>query len=396
MSQKLTFEILRDNFLISPEAVQDYAVAAMEYLAGKRIEDGFFSSLELPDVPSNVALVTLTGVLTKSDICGGQGSRTLSNQIADAASDPNISAIIVYSENCPGGQVDGTKALADAVIAAKAIKPVIGAVSGMSCSASVWVQSGCSEVYATSPTDQIGCIGVFGRMKNPAKAKNDGDYIEVYSDLSPDKNGESRSVEVMKELYLNPVAAMFQADVKAGRDGKLKLNKEDVLSGKTYLANPAKEYGLIDGILPFPQIVSRALSLSQQQNKNKMSTTKILVAGAAAFASVLTAAAAESFAVVDDIGFGLTEDQLNKLESHLSSQATSLTAANNRIAELTAAATASQTNVANLTAEVARLKTGNAGVFTAPVITGEDAPPGGQGSKFLTSYDQMVIELKQK
>lgn len=245
-----------------------YAHAAFEYLTGKIVPTGFFSSIELPNTPDNVALIPMAGVLTKSDVCDSPGSRTLTSMIEVAAKNPDIESIIIYSENCPGGQVDGTKIMADAIRRAKRNKPVIGAISGMACSAGMWVLSQCDDVFATSETDQVGCIGVMARMKNPnTVAPGEATYITVYSDLSPDKNAEFRDPEILKKSYLNPVAKLFHDAVIDGRGDRLHLDKEDVLSGKTYIAAEARKAGLIDGIISFDRIVSRSIFLSKNKIK---------------------------------------------------------------------------------------------------------------------------------
>lgn len=264
MVKTLTLELLRGVWLMHQPSVEVYAAMAAEYLGGREIPTGFFSSLKLPDVPDNVALIPIAGALTKSDVCGWSGTRSLGMQIEQAANNKKVEAIILMFENCPGGQVDGTQTMAEIVAAAKSKKPVIGAVSGMCASAGVWISSQCTETFATAGTDFIGCIGVMTKMKNPSRTDaKANDYVEVISDFSPDKNAEYKDISLLKEQHINPLAKIFQEAVKDGRGSKLKLSKENVLSGKTYIASQAKEFGLIDGIMPFDKIVKRSLMLAK-------------------------------------------------------------------------------------------------------------------------------------
>lgn len=253
--------------MMHADSVDLFAKMGHDILQGREVATGFFSSLELPDVPQNIALVSMVGPLMKSDVCQSQGSRSLTKQVNAAASDNSIDGIIILSESCPGGQVDGTEELANAIAAAKNKKPVIGAVSGMACSAGYRALVACNEIYAQSVTDMIGCIGVVGKMQNPKKidAQKD-DLVEVYSDLSPDKNGEFRDVETYKANILNPMAKAFHDGVVEGRGDRLKLSKENVLSGKVYLAQSAKEFGLVDGIMPMNKIIARINFLSKKYN----------------------------------------------------------------------------------------------------------------------------------
>jgi len=239
-------ELLRDAFLIAPDLVDLYSSAARDYLAGITISTDLFSKLAMPSTPENVALIPMAGVLTKADICGGLGSRSLTNMVEAAAVDPAISSIARVNK----------------------IKPVMGAISGMACSAATWILTQCQEIFATSSTDLVGCIGVMARMRNPKSVQEgEADYITIYSDLSPDKNKEFNDPDKLRESYLNPVAKIFQHDVLAGRGDRLQTAKENVLTGKTYIAGQAQKAGLIDGILPIEKIISRSLFLSKIKKK---------------------------------------------------------------------------------------------------------------------------------
>lgn len=256
-------ELLRSTWLINQDSLAYYEGVVKELLAGNSLQLGPFASLPLPATPPNVALITMAGILTKADVCGGAGSRSLANMISAAAANPQYDAIILMAENCPGGNVDGTEALAAAVQQANNIKPVVGAISGMNCSAGVWAMSGTTEQYATSSTDMYGCIGVMSRIKNSAGAE--GGIIEIISDQTPEKNIESKDAGLMKARYINPVADSFLNAVKAGRGPRLK--DEGVLRGGTYAAPLAAKAGLIDGVMPFNKIVSRALFLARKRKQ---------------------------------------------------------------------------------------------------------------------------------
>ena len=262
--------MLRDLWLMHEPSIQFYSQLAYDLLAGNKIDTSLFGELELPDVPDNIALIAMAGPLTKSDVCGSMGTRSLSKQMMTAASNPKIDAIILLSENCPGGQVDGTEEFGNSVLAAKKKKPVVGAISGMSCSAGYWAQSLCSELYTTSSTDIVGCIGVMAKMRNPKKVDaENASVIDVYSDLSPDKNIEGRDLNAYKQNQLNPTAELFHQTVMSGRGSKLKLAKENVLSGKTYIAAAAADYGMTDGTMNMNKIIARSIFLARTKNTKK-------------------------------------------------------------------------------------------------------------------------------
>ena len=370
--------------MMTETSIQAYANAAKEYLAGNIISTGFFSQIELPSVPDNIALIPINGAMTKADICGGMGTRSLTAAINQAAADPSKDSIILYFESVPGGQVDGTEIFANAIKAASELKPVLSAVSGLMASAGVWAGSQSTEIYATSATDQIGCIGVMAKLRNPATASND--TIDVISDLSPDKNAEFKDVQILKDMYLNPVAAMFQDAVKEGRGDKLKAG-DKVLTGGTFIATEAKKNGLIDGIMPFEKIVQRANYLSKKnQNKNTMSAKKNIATEAEfPFKNVLAAAKVDALAPVEE-GFAISEEALTTLDARivaLNEAETNLATATARVTELEATVAEKETAITALTATVAEY-TGKKAPMAADPIAEKDAEPDPM-TKHLTS-----------
>lgn len=380
-------------------ALRVHVDAALELLAGKEISTGLFSSMTLPDVPDNVALITINGVMTKADVCGGMGTRSMTDAINQAANDPSKKSILLYFESVPGGQVDGTSIFADAIKAASAKKPVLSAISGMCCSAGVWAASQSTEIFATSATDQIGCIGVMARLNNPAVKKDD--TIDVVSDLSPDKNAEFKDVQILKDMYLNPVAQLFQNAVIAGRGDALKIG-DKVLTGGTFIAGEAKKNGLIDGIMPFDKIVQRANYLAQKQNKNTMSATKTNIATIAEFPfqNVLAAAGIDAMAPVTE-GFAMSEESLIALNARIEE----LNTAEAALATATAAEATAQATIATLQTTIAERDAAIAGLqTTVKEYTGKPAPNAADPvvekdaeadakAKFLTSVDAEAAKM---
>jgi len=409
MFTPLSLSILKDTWMVSAEHLDEYLKLAQQVLAGETISTGFFSSLKLPDVPKNVALITMNGVLTKADVCGSAGSATLTAMVNAAAANPGIKAILILSENCPGGQVDGTETFGKAIKAATGVKPVYGVVSGMACSAAVWALTQCTNIYATSTTDMFGCIGTVARIKDP-KADAKTDYIEVYSDLSPDKNEESRNPDAYKQRIINPMTESFHNAVTSGRGNRLKLKKENVLSGKTYLANAAAEHGLIDGIESFNTIISMALADAKKQKTNMKSSASFVAILAAAAAIDLTAfnpIAAGTAA--EDNGYLVPEAALDAIEASLAANATAIAdaaTANSRVAELEAELATANAAHAGLTEVQAQLATANARITelegqdgadgTMPGAKAKDDLPGANSKtaaeKYATSFDKMAAE----
>jgi len=384
MISPLSLSILKDNWMVAPGSMDQYLHVARQILAGETISTGFFSSLKLPDVPKNISLITMAGVLTKADICGGAGTATLTRMIEASASDKSIEAIFILSENCPGGQVDGTETLAGAIAMARTKKPVYGIVSGMVCSAGYWALSQCDKIYATSTTDMIGCVGTVARMKNP-KATADEEFVEVYSDLSPDKGGEFRDAQTFRDHILNPMSEAFHKGVTSGRGDRLKMDKENVLSGKIYLVPAAKKWGLIDGIASFNNIIGMAQADIKKQ--------KMSMKAAATFTAIFAAITAANVGVQDfqplvkgvateteEEGYLVPEAAMEALEVHTANaslvHATALAALNTELVTTNLAARTAATDLANanaaLTIAQARITELEAQDGTAPTSGARD------------------------
>lgn len=260
MEIKKKISVFNDSWLMN-EPDLNYCAENFKNVAANKVRVGLFSELPLPHAPANLALIPVVGPMIKADLFGNVGTSTLTRRINDWAIDDSKDAIILYFESVPGGQVDGTEIFAKAIKAASLKKPVIATISGMCCGSGMWAASQATEIFATSLTDFMGGIGLVVSIKNPAKANDD--IVDVVSDLSPDKNKEYRDPQVLKNMYLNPIASLFQDAVKEGRGNKLKAVGK-VLTGGTFIAADAKKNGLIDGIMTFEKVVLRANYLSKK------------------------------------------------------------------------------------------------------------------------------------
>jgi ClpP class serine protease len=398
-SMSLLNSILRDAWMIEQNSVDPLSALAQRVLdsnanqldvALASVSSGLFSEIPLPSVPNSVAMVPIVGVMTKANNCGAMGTRATAQLIEAAAADSGKSAIIVYFDGVPGGQVDGTQELANVIARAKQSKPVVAAISGMACSAGIWAASQASEIYTLSGTDQVGCIGVMARLRKKDGAEANA-YEVVISDESPLKNAEFADTSLLKSQYLNPVARLFKADVKSGRGDRLK--DDSVLDGLTYVAADAKKAGLIDGTMPFAKVVARAQYLSKNYRKDM--TGKATAQGdenpTLAFQHVLRAANAEAATPVEE-GFALTEEQMNTADAHIASLEAQLATERERantsetqFAEISAQLSDATANLDAANARIAALEQEAARVDADPV---EGADPAGSGAnKFMTKWD---------
>lgn len=288
-------KILRGIWAIEPSVAQTYLPQIALVLAGKtafenpdpkRLQAAIISPNNTLSWQNNlnqsesgsIAMIPISGPMMKIDNCGSAGTETRSEQIKQAALNPNISAIILKWDT-PGGTTDGTPLFEEAIKAASKIKPVISFVSGMMASAGYWSGSAATEIIASSELDLIGSIGTMAKFSDMTKAIEAQGIVlhEVYADRSTHKNAIVKEAlngnyKPLKDEMLNPLNEAFINTVTKNRAGKFNVSKEDIFSGKVYMAKDAINNGLIDSIGNMDYAIARAKELASATTKQTNSS----------------------------------------------------------------------------------------------------------------------------
>lgn len=210
------------------------------------------------------AIVPIYGAIMKADYCGDAGSMTNANRIKQANANPNIAGIFLKIDS-PGGSVNGTKSLADAIAACT--KPVYAYVEdGSCCSAAYWIASASNKVFASQQLDCVGSIGVYCTFMDykPYFEEQGVKIHEIYAPQSTEKNKAYK--EALENKYegmkarLSTIAENFINEVKANRGAALKVGADHkAFKGADFFAPEALEIGLIDGICSFEECVAAML-----------------------------------------------------------------------------------------------------------------------------------------
>lgn len=285
MVNQILLAVLRDAWLIDPVEAREYYGLIRNQLTGviqveRATEEevtAFFPSLFQLDANGQmstiavdkwgdyiqaanqsqqdlVAVLPISGAMTKSDqACGPRGTSWMASQIQAMQNVPKIKGIVLRMDT-PGGQVSGTRNLADAIANSK--KPIIAyADDGNIASAGYWVASKASRIISSHATNRIGSIGVYMQLADMAGMwEQKGVKLHtVYSSLSSEKNSEfldalKGQYEPLQKNYLDRLASEFISEVKAGRGDKLNLSAGDPFKGAMFFSDQALEIGLIDEI----------------------------------------------------------------------------------------------------------------------------------------------------
>ena len=212
-------------------------------------------------LPTNsTVVIPISGAIMKEDAdCGPIGSMTIASFVNEVSQLKNVGTIL-FDIDSPGGMVDGTQTLAQAI--KNSPKKTIGVVNdGMAASAAYWIASACDVLYCSQKTDVVGSIGVYVTFADfKAYYESKGLKIhEIYSSRSTEKNKDYK--EALNGNYdsikanLDFIADEFIAAVKAHRP-HINLSAGNPFKGATFYAEQAQEIGLIDGIKSLHEIVS--------------------------------------------------------------------------------------------------------------------------------------------
>lgn len=210
-----------------------------------------------------VAIIPVIGVLSRYsefDYWTWSWSAGMMDMIADIAAanyDPNVKAILLWMDS-PGGTVDGTEELANAVWTSA--KPVDAMVAGSCFSACYWVASQCRKIYSTASTNEVGSIGVLMQHHDWSKAYEEmGLTVTILTSsgsvdkvVAPESEPLSDEDKAKVTAELDALRQVFRAHVTRGRSkalegGSISLS-QDVWAAGRFTSTQGRANGLIDGI----------------------------------------------------------------------------------------------------------------------------------------------------
>jgi signal peptide peptidase SppA len=210
------------------------------------------------EIREGVAIIQVVGALSKYPDWADQyygliPTTSIKAQIEETLESSEVTAILLHID-CPGGAVNGTIELAQAVRDADKIKPVYAFISGLAASGGYYLASQCRKIFA-APGSEVGCIGVYCVLMDVSqywaeigvqftlvgsgKFKGLGADGKVTEDLIAD---QQRIVDSMKD--------QFVADVAAGRELSL-AEVSAVADGRCWLTPEALDFNLIDEVASF-------------------------------------------------------------------------------------------------------------------------------------------------
>lgn len=228
-----------------------------------------------------VAVVPFTGVVAKratiwSRIFGGRAVTTdTRSAITAAVADPTVKSILLVIDS-PGGTVDGTADLADAVAAANLMKPVCAYAEDMCASAAYWVGSQAGRFVGNS-TATVGSIGVFASVPDVSRlVKNLGIEVNVVKSASGKGAGttgapvtDAQLAEVQR--MVDAIHVQFVAAVSKGRGKPM----ADLADGRMHIGQAAVDLGFLDAIEPLSATIQAMQVAAEPQIKEIIMTETV-------------------------------------------------------------------------------------------------------------------------
>ena len=221
--------------------------------------------LEYP-VDRGVALFDVMGVLSKDgpdliDLLFGEGGTAtapLAEAIGRAADDSSVMAIFIDIDS-PGGTVDGTAAVADAVYAAAQKKPVFAFAGDCIASAAYWIGSQATKLFV-GPTSTVGSIGVYTVLVDSSRraASNGVDVTVVKSGEMKGAGAPGTPITDAQiadtQRVIDDLNSHFVAAVARGRGMRMKHErnaegKPIPADGRVFIGQQAVDMGLADGVM---------------------------------------------------------------------------------------------------------------------------------------------------
>ncbi len=194
-------------------------------------------------------------------------SDDIAKALYDAADDKSVKAI-VFRVSSPGGSDTASEQILAAVLAAKAVKPVVVSMGTYAASGGYWISSGATEIVA-DPTTLTGSIGVYGgkfalgdalgRFGVDMKGlKVGGDYADVFDTASAMTPAQKAKFEAWMDQIYNG----FVGRVAAGRHLPVERVRE-IAKGRVWTGEQAKGLGLVDHLGGFYDAMDRAKVLAK-------------------------------------------------------------------------------------------------------------------------------------
>jgi len=196
------------------------------------------------------------GIIYLYDAIDSYAADNMIVQIDYAIENPEVRAVVLAFDS-PGGTVVDTEAVYFELSQLRAKKPVVVAVNGMAASGAYYLSANSDYIYA-KPTSLVGNIGVIGYLPPTPFVIEDVISTGPYKLWGAPRDSDMRQIDMIKEAF-------YQA-VQLGRGDKLKIERDEILSGQIWSGIDATRMGIADELGGESDAIKKAAELAHVSN----------------------------------------------------------------------------------------------------------------------------------
>ena len=280
-NQLLVAEFLATPWALMPERLSALATVISRWTQGAPASDAAMFQVQKDRVlrdtrrqtsaaisGGGIAVIPIYGVITQRgnmvDDVSGPGmvsTQIVTQMLRQAVADDAVSQILLDIDS-PGGSVYGVSELGDAILSARAQKPVVAIANSLAASAAYWIGSQAGEFYVTAG-GEVGSIGVWQAHQDYSKAMDEAGVKTTlisagkfkvegnpYAPLDEEAQGFMQS-------RVDDYYAAFTKAVAKGRGVPITEVRDGMGQGRVLGADAALAQNMVDGIASFDQVLSK-------------------------------------------------------------------------------------------------------------------------------------------
>jgi signal peptide peptidase SppA len=253
-------------WLITADAMQAMANQAVAFF-DTRVKLPERESNPLLSVENGIASVRVHGPLMRQPdlfsvlLFGATDMDQVSAAISEAVEREDVDALLLDIDS-PGGTVNGTPELGQAIADAAKRKTVYAFSAGQMSSAAYWIASQADAIYAT-PSARVGSIGVLlPFVDSTEKLRNQGIKVEVFAAGKFKAMGTPgvSLTEEQRELIQSDIEEIA-ADFKAAVLARGRRIPDEAMEGQTFSARKAQRFNLAGTVKSRDEVLARLRSL---------------------------------------------------------------------------------------------------------------------------------------
>ena len=280
-NQLLVAEFLATPWALMPERLSALATVISRWSQGTPASDAAMFQVQTDRVlrdtrrqtsaaisGGGIAVIPIYGVITQRgnmvDDVSGPGmvsTQIVTQMLRQAVADDAVSQILLDIDS-PGGSVYGVSELGDAILSARARKPVVAIANSLAASAAYWIGSQAGEFYVTSG-GEVGSIGVWQAHFDYSQAFaaegvtptliSAGKYKAEGNPYAPlDEQALGFMQSRVDDYY-----ASFTKAVARGRGVPIAQVRDGMGQGRVLGADAALAENMVDGIASFDEVVQK-------------------------------------------------------------------------------------------------------------------------------------------